>query len=138
MGGLFKGLTGFSADLLGVTLLMSSNGESGSLKQSTIAGTLNNKVYRMTPPTVKSNVRVVAETIFDNALDLFQNVVSQARHDQHIQEQHNKGPLEQLDDIFASNYRKPMQKRKFYIPEQYQPKQVGIFNFNFLTEDFML
>lgn len=82
MGGLFRALTGFSADLLGVTLLMSSNGESGSLKQSTISGTLNNKVYRMTPPTVKSNVRVVAETIFDNALDVFQNIVSQARHDQ--------------------------------------------------------
>jgi hypothetical protein len=81
MGVLFKSLGGFSADLLGVTVLMSSNGESGSLKQSTIAGTLNNKVYRMHPPAVKSTVRVVAETIFDNALDVFQNVVSQARHD---------------------------------------------------------
>jgi len=104
MGVLYKSLGGFSADLLGVTL-MSSYGESGSLKQSTIAGTLNNKVYRMHPPTVKSTARVVAETIFDNTLDVFQNVVSQARHDKKIQQQHNKGPLEQLDDIFASNYR---------------------------------
>lgn len=31
-----------------------------------------------------------------------------------------------------------MQKRKFYIPDEYQPKQVGIFNFDFLNEDFML
>ena len=104
MGVLYKSLGGFSADLLGVTL-MASNGENGSLKQSTIAGTLNNKVYRMRPPTVKSTARVVAETIFDNTLDVFQNVVSQARHDKKIQQHHNKGPLEQLDDIFASNYR---------------------------------
>jgi hypothetical protein len=104
MGVLYKSLGGFSADLLGVTL-MASNGEKGSLKQSTIAGTLNNKVYRMHPPTVKSTARVVAETIFDNTVDVFQNVVSQARHDKKIQAQHNKGPLEQLDDIFASNYR---------------------------------
>ena len=76
MGVLYRALGGFSADLLGVTLLMSPNGESGSLKQSTIAGTLNNKVYRMHPPTVKSTARVVAETIFDNTLDIFQNVVS--------------------------------------------------------------
>ena len=83
MGVLYKSLGGFSADLLGVTL-MASNGESGSLKQSTIAGTLNNKVYRMRPPTVKSTARVVAETIFDNTLEVFQNVVSQARHDKKI------------------------------------------------------
>ena len=117
---------------------MSSNGESGLLKQSTFAGALNNKLYRVRPPAIKSATRVVAETIFDNAQDVFQKVVSQARHDQKIQKQHNKGPLEQLDDIFATNYRKPMQKRKFYIPDEYQPKQVGIFNFDFLNEDFML
>ena len=78
---LFKSLTGFSADLLGVEVLMSSNGESGLLKQSTIAGTLNNKLYRVHPPPVKSTARVVAETIFENAQDVFQKVVSQARHD---------------------------------------------------------
>jgi hypothetical protein len=81
MGVLFKSLTGFSADLLGVEVLMSSNGESGLLKQSTFAGALNNKLYRVRPPAIKSATRVVAETIFDNAQDVFQKVVSQARHD---------------------------------------------------------
>ena len=78
---LFKSLGGFSADLLGVEVLLSSNGESGSFKQSTIAGALNNKLYRVRPPAVKSTARVVAETIFDNAQDVFQKVVSQARND---------------------------------------------------------
>ena len=76
----------------------------------------------MRPPEVKSPVRLVAETIFDNALGLASTVVALARKDKEVQAHHTKGPLEQLDDIFAHNYRQPMQKRKFYIPEEYQPK----------------
>jgi hypothetical protein len=100
MGQLFKALTGFSADLLGVTL-MSSNGDSISnkLRQSTTV--MSNKLYRVRPPLVKSTTRVVAETVFKHALEIFENLAQQAIEDKKIFNKKSKGPLEQLDDIFA-------------------------------------
>lgn len=75
MGVLYKSLLGFSADLLGARLLAENpNSKSTHHQSNMIIGVMNNKVYSMVPPSVKSNVRVVAETIFDQALSVFQNL----------------------------------------------------------------